>query len=469
MDARVTPMATRKGQLAVTETEIAQVRFGYGFGPQVVPATRAELLDQLYAPEDSVARYPGLSLAEALTVGRRFRDARQATRRKEIGSEERYRKAGQALRQASNEGVATSFARVVHSRAPFRERLTWFWTDHFTVAPRNPAARAMALNFVDDAIRPHVSGTFAQMLKAVIRHPAMLFYLDQFQSIGPASPIGVRTGKGLNENLARELLELHTLGAGSGYTQQDVRAAAKLLTGLSIDQRRGFTFRRQAAQPGAETVLGKTYGSSAAANVADIDAFLEDLAARPETARHLSQKLAVHFVADDPPESLVSDLTHAYQESGGDLGAVARVLVEHPEGVRTPLGKVKTPFEFIASSLIALGMRGDDIMGLEAGRLRRTVERPMAAMGQPFMRPSGPDGWPENARHWISPQGLATRISWAVAVADRVGQRAGDPRLFLERTLKGLSGAPLRFAVSAAETQAEGIALVLASAEFNRR
>ncbi len=451
------------------ETDVAQIRFGYGFGPRVAPATRANLLGQLSAPDEGANRYPSLPLTNALTLGRVFRDARKARRRDEPGSEQRYKKARQDLRQAANDGLATSLARVVHAHSPFRERLTWFWADHFTVAPRNLVARAIGLSFVDDTIRPHVSGTFANMLKAVIRHPAMLFYLDQAKSIGPNSPVGLRTGKGLNENLARELLELHTMGVGSGYTQNDVRAAAELLTGLSFDQRRGFIFRRRAAQPGAETVLGETYGSPAAANITDIDAFLEDLAVRRETARHLSQKLAVHFLTGEPPEVLVSDLTQTYLESSGDLGAVSQVLMEHPETAKLPLRKVKTPFEFIASTLIAVGLRGDEVMQLEPRTLRNLVERPMAAMGQPFMRPTGPDGWPEDPAHWISPQGLASRISWAVSVADKIGKRAGDPRIFLEHALHDLGGDSLRFAVSAAETQPEGIALVLASAEFNRR
>ncbi len=453
----------------MAETDIAQIRFGYGFGPGVAPAKRAILLEQFFKPDLGANRYPGLQLAQALTLGREFRKARKANQRNEPGSGDRFKNARQDLRQAAIDGLATSIARVVSASSPLRERLTWFWADHFTVAPRNIVARAMSPSFVDDAIRPHLSGTFAEMLKAVVRHPAMLFYLDQAQSIGPDSPVGRRTGKGLNENLARELLELHTMGVGSGYTQTEVRAAAELLTGLSFDRRRGFVFRRRAAQPGAETVLGNTYGSTSAADVADIDSFLEDLAARPETAHHLSQKLAVHFLVEKPPEALVSDLKLIYQETGGDLGAVTKVLMEHPETARLPLQKIKTPFEFISSSLIAFGVRGDEIMQIKAGRLRTLVERPMAAMGQPFMRPSGPDGWPEDAAYWISPQGLAARISWAVSVADHFGRRAGDPRSFLEQTLREHSGDHLRFAVSAAETKAEGIALVLASAEFNRR
>lgn len=453
----------------MVETDIAQVRFGYGFGPRAAPITRARLLEQALRQDEAAARFPGVSLSDALIMGQAVRSANKARRQGKQGANQKLKTARNALRQAGDDGLRTSLARVVDANSPLRERLTWFWADHFTVAARNPFSRAAALSFVDDAVRPHVLGRFSDMLKAVVRHPAMLVYLDQHQSIGPDSPVGKRTGRGLNENLARELLELHTMGVGSGYTQNDVRSAAELLTGLSFNQKQGFSFRPRAAQPGAETVLGKAYGSSQLAKVSDIDAFLEDLALRPETGQHLARKMTSHFLGNDASEPLVQDLALTYQQNDGDLGAVVRAFAEHPDSASSQLSKVKTPFEFIASTLIALGMRGDDVMRLKQGNLRKLVTRPLAAMGQPFMRPNGPDGWSEDPEHWISPQGLATRISWAVAVADKMGQRVGDPRQFLDKTLRGLSGPSLRFAVSAAETQAEGIALVLASAEFNRR
>ncbi len=451
------------------ETDVAQIRFGYGFGPHVRPATRTQLVSELFAPDNGVVDFPGLPLADALQLGQDFRHVNRAQRRNALGAEEQYETARRALRQAVNAGLQTIVARTVEAQSPLRERLSWFWADHFTVAPQTLLARAIALSFTDDAIRPYLTGPFAEMLKAVIRHPGMLIYLDQYRSVGPASPMGQRTGRGLNENLARELLELHTMGVGSNYTQTDVRAAAELLTGLSFDQGEGFVFRTQTAQPGPNTILGKTYGSDQIARLSDIDAFLEDLALRPETAHHLARKLAVHFVADAPPEALVDDLEASYRESGGNLGEMTRVLAEHPDTAAGSLHKVKTPFEFITSTMVAVGMRGSDVARYATRDLRRMIVVPLASMGQPFMRAPGPDGWQEDSAYWITPQGLATRISWAVAVADCVGQQVGDPRAFLDRTLGEVSSGPLRFAVSAAETQAEGIALVLASAEFNRR
>lgn len=373
------------------------------------------------------------------------------------------------MRTAMLEGLQTAFQRIVASYTPLRERLTWFWADHFSIAPRGSLVRAAAMSFVDEAVRPFMLGAFSDMLKAVMRHPSMLFYLDQHLSIGPDSRAAARSGRGLNENLARELLELHTLGVGSGYSQADVRATAELLTGLSIDPQRGFVFRANAAQPGPETVLGKSYGSDQRAQVDDIDAFLEDLALRPETARHLARKLAVHFLDDEPPEELIADLSATYQHSNGNLGEVTKVLLEHPDTGKLPLRKAKTPFEFIASSMVALGVDPSDISKFTARDLRRLIQRPLVTMGQPFMRPQGPDGWPEDPAHWITPQGLASRISWAVAFANLAGQQVEDPRMLLDQALGPIASDRLRFAVSAAETHVEGVALVLASAEFNRR
>ena len=453
----------------MAETDVAGIRFGYGLGPQARRLTRSQLMSEMSGPDQGTARHPGLSLDGALKLSREFRAANRAVRDGKKGAEAEYERVRKALRAAAAGGLVTAFVRIVDAPSPLRERLTWFWADHFTVAPQNAVARAAALSLVDDAIRPNLLGRFSVMLKAVVRHPSMLFYLDQHTSIGPDSRAALRTGRGLNENLARELLELHTMGVGSGYSQADVRATAELLTGLSIDPSRGFVFRPFAAQPGAKTILGKTYGSDGRARIGDIDDFLEDLALRPETARHLAHKLATHFLAEDPPEALVDDLQEAYRESDGGLGRMTRVLLEHPSTARRPLKKVKTPFDFIASTLIALGFSGKELQSFATRDLQRLIARPMAAMGQPFMRPLGPDGWSENAADWITPQGLATRISWASAVADRFSSRVSDPREFLTRTLGTVSGERLNFSVSAAETHSEGIALVLASAEFNRR
>ena len=201
----------------------------------------------------------------------------------------------------------------------------------------------------------------------------------------------------------------------------------------------------------------------------DIMQAMEDIAAHPDTARHLARKIAVHFVSGTPDRSLVAALEAAYRQGDGALLPVYRVLLDHPAARSEQLEKAKTPFEFIASSLVALGFKGREVMAMKERDMRRFLFQPMAGMGQQFMHAPGPDGWPEAAAHWITPQGLATRISWSMAVAEKLAPRAGDPRVFLDRTLGGLAGPDLRFAVGAAATRAEGVGLTLASAEFNRR
>ncbi|NKX44751.1 DUF1800 domain-containing protein [Roseibacterium sp. KMU-115] len=427
------------------------------------------MLAALGRPDRAARRHPVAPYAETAALRAELQAANAALREGQAGAEARRDAANAALVAAGRAGLRAVLARVLDTDAPLRERLVWFWADHFTVAAAGPTGRAAVPAFVDEAIRPHVTGRFADMLRAVIRHPVMLVYLDQHLSYGPGSAAAARGGRGLNENLARELLELHTLGVGGGYAQADVRAAAELLTGLMIDRDRAFVFRPAAAEPGAETVLGRRYGGDGPARIEDIDAFLGDLAAHPATARHLARKLAVHFVADDPPAALVEDLAAVYAAQGGDLMAVTGALVTHPLALAPTLAKVKPPLEFVASALVAGGVTAAEVAALEPGEVRRLLDVPLTHMGQPFQRPRGPDGWPEAPGDWITPQGLAARIGWATALAGRLVDRLGDPRGFLDAMLPGLAGPDLRFAVGAAETRREAVALVLASAEFNRR
>jgi len=445
------------------------IKFGYGIGPSAGDIAHEDLLPGLLKRDRLVTQYPSLELTAALELGRAYQRTNRDRRQNVDGAEEAFNTARSDLHKAQLDGLRTALIRILESDAPLRERLTWFWTNHFTIAPQSPLIRATTLDYVDTAIRPNLTRSFSDMLKAVIRHPAMLVYLDQFRSVGPGSPLAEKTGRGLNENLARELLELHTMGAGSGYTQADVRAAAELLTGLWVFHKGGFGFRPNAAHPGPETVLGQSYGDDGPARLSDIDGFLEDLAMRPETADHLARKLVVHFMSDTPDPEYVADISSVYQDTGGNLKEVTRALLDHPKSKDTRLNKVKTPFEFIASALLAFGLRAQDLRDASDKDLRALVWRPLSQMGQPFMRANGPDGWPEAQGYWITPQGLARRISWGVRITQRLGARVTDPREFLDQTLGAVAGDKLRFAVSAAETHHDGIALVLASAEFNRR
>ena len=348
----------------------------------------------------------------------------------------------------------------IETNAPFRERLVAFWSNHFTVSVQRPTLLGLAGAFEREAIRPHVAGKFRDMLIAAARHPAMLVYLDNALSIGPNSVAGRRRGRGLNENLAREILELHTLGVSSGYTQEDVREFAKILTGWSLgrteDSDAGhYKFQRFIHEPGDKTLLGVRY---AEAGEDEGVAALTALARHPATATHIAAKFARHFIADRPPDVVVSRLAKLFRDSDGDLAALARAAIEAPEAWADPLAKVKTPNEYVVSALRATGFAGDPEKLI--GSLR--------VLGQsPFAAPS-PAGWPDTADQWIGPESVLRRAEWAMAVALRA-ERAHRPDAFLDATIGPIANSETRAAVAGAPSMAEGLAMVLASAEFQRR
>ncbi|NHX27388.1 DUF1800 domain-containing protein, partial [Escherichia coli] len=267
-----------------------------------------------------------------------------------------------------------------------RERLVRFWADHFTALGKNPILRGLEFGYVEEAIRPNITGSFAGLLKAAVTHPMMLHYLDQARAVGPNAP-GAKGVRGLNENLAREVLELHTLGVGAPYAQDDVRELAELFTGMTVNSEQAFNFRPRLAEPGAEEVLGQRYGG-ATARLADIHAALDDLAHHPATARHIATKLAVHFVADLPDTGLVDHIAGTYAQTGGDLLACYGALLDHPAAWGAEAQKARQPFDFVAASLRAL----DAPMPEGDKAPLRLFARPMAEMGQPIEGPIGPDG-----------------------------------------------------------------------------
>ncbi|CAM5394543.1 hypothetical protein FALB51S_02097 [Frigidibacter albus] len=361
-----------------------------------------------------------------------------------------------------------TLARAVDAQIGFRERLLQFWTDHFTARPRGPDMGPMAQVFAEEAIRPHLAGRFADMLKAADTHPLMLVYLDQTVSVGPNSQAG-RKGGGLNENLAREMLELHTLGVGGSYGQADVRQLALLLTGLFWTYRAGWAFDPTRAEPGAETVLGESYGGAVPADVSEIHAALEDLALHPDTGRHLAWKLAVHFTSDDPDAGMVEDMAAAYARGGGALMPVYAAMLDHPAAWETFGAKTRQPQDFLVAALRSLGVSGAQVAQLAPGAVNNHLLGPLRRMGQPFAGPPGPDGWPEAASSWITPQGLAARIDWAMTAPRHWTRPLPDPRHLLRAALDDAAGERLVWAVGRAETAAEGAGLVLASPDFNRR
>lgn len=452
---------------------LAAIRFGTGLGPGVVPPASADvMLGLLAGPDLAAARWPVPVYDMAAPSRLAIRDTSRA-RREAVGTpeEEAAEVAYQVQRREVDatkwRALAAVAARNIGAEDALRERLVLFWADHFTVRGKNVAGEHMVSPYVESAIRPRVTGRFSNMLRAVVLNPEMLIYLDQIRSMGPNSEAAARRDRGLNENLARELLELHTVGVSGPYGQTDVRELAELLTGLSWNADRGMEYRRDQAEPGSETVLGVTYPPDASLRV--IETALQDLANHPATAAHLARKLAVHFVSDTPDEALVEALTATFIATEGNLLAVTRTLLEHPASWSPDLAKAKPPFAFLTSALRALGVDADDVAALDQRETRRLIGNPLALMGQPWEDPGGPDGWPEAAEAWITPQGLVARISWAIRLPRQIVDPLPDPRDFVVTALGAVAGEVTGFAAGAAESRHEGVGVVLASADFNRR
>ena len=452
--------------MAHSRQTISAFRYGFGFGADAPPQDADGLLAHLKNRRERLPVSKPMPTKDRFELFGEYLINQRPRNRREEGGQARFKATKSAIGAVRLEDFKRILIRAAYSRRGFRERLAWFWTDHFTAEAKNTLLSLMVPDMIETAIRPNLGRSFAEMLQAVTLHPAMLTYLNQKDSVGPNSPVGKRRKRGLNENLARELLELHTLGVGAGYTQKDVRQLAELLTGLTIDEN-GFLFQPRTAEPGAEQVLGKSYGGTVA-DLASIKSFLNDLALRPETARHIATKLTVHFISRLPDPNLIDTMTDAFLHSSGDLSAVYRTMLEHP-AAWTDLGaKVRQPVEFVAASIRALDVKGDKIAALSNRQLNTEILGPLRQMGQMPFRPSGPDGWSEDETDWITPPALAARIIWGSKMAARYGPEH-DPRTFVEATLGDAASDTLRLAVTRAASRGEAISLVLASPEFNRR
>jgi uncharacterized protein (DUF1800 family) len=363
---------------------------------------------------------------------------------------------------------------AVATDRPFIERLTQFWANHFAVSIDKNVVLGLAGSLEREAIRPNVLGRFSDMLLAVERHPAMLLYLDNHVSVGPHSRAarvlerrgGVRRA-GINENLAREILELHTLGVGSGYTQTDVTTFAEVITGWSIGGEgngrfpRGesgeFMFRPELHEPGSKVVLGKRYADTGYDQGVSV---LRDLAAKPATARFIATKLGRHFIADDPPARAVERIERAFLSSDGHLPTVYRALIETPESWAQLLAKYKTPNDYIVSTF-----RGIQLPELPPAR---GLLAPFEVMGQRTYSPGSPAGWPDRSADWDGASALIKRIEWADAVGQRVGSRC-DAVALAPQLLGDSLTAPTRTAIARAASASQALTLLLSSPEFMRR
>jgi uncharacterized protein (DUF1800 family) len=493
--------------MSLERAAIAATRFGFGARPGELRAIAGDpvgwVKSQL-APE----RSPPAAIAllppaedDVLAFGRFYVSQRL---RGANGAQLSERLERQGVSRAEIERLSVEDAFRLHFRAryenatkarldtafatdrPVYERLVHFWSNHFTVSAAKPQAQAMPPSFEKEAIRPHVCGRFADMLIASTKHPGMGIYLDNWSSIGPNSNwaknprmiprLGFGPGgrpTGLNENLGREILELHTLGVNGGYTQADVQALAAIITGWTYDRpaaryylneekgtRSGgqlFSFVADAHEPGPKTLLGKSYPP---AGVAQGEEALRDLAKKPATARFIATKLARHYIADTPPPAVIDRCAQAFARTDGDLRATMSALVDSPEAWSAPLTKFRRPEEY----LIAV-MRALDINQLPPG----VGANASGAMGQVIWRAQGPDGWADTAGPWLSGDLVWKRIEWAEALAARVSRADIEPVSIGDNALGPLLSAETRQTVQRAESPMQGMVLLLSSPEFQRR
>lgn len=455
---------------------LAVNRFGLGAGPGELAAAgadpRAWLARQAAEPPPEYPEFGKLAhSSEALLEFPRWRARLRQTRAgmqdssqpAPRGVEEKFR---EHFGPIMLEEFAARLAAAAATQAPFHERLAWFWANHFTVSAEKPVIVAVVGCFEREAIRPHVTRRFADLLLAAAKHPAMILYLDNHLSVRQgwrapwvARSEGFALPTGLNENLAREILELHTLGVNGGYSQADVTEFARVLTGWTVGRPAGpgFVFDPARHEPGARTLLGRTYAQD---GMAQGEAVLRDLAAHPATALHVATKLARHFIADEPPPEAVARIARAFRETDGHLPSVYAALLGCPQAWERPLVKLKSPIEYVVSCLRAL----------PAARAAKPQALFVALreMGQrPFFAPS-PQGWPDTAQAWAGADALWKRIEWAGVLAARAGSGV-DPLQLAHDGYGEALGEATRLAIERAESRQQGLALWLASPEFQRR
>jgi uncharacterized protein (DUF1800 family) len=468
---------------------IAANRFGLGAKPGELAQIGSQSRDWLYAQLSGAAPLvtgPELhssaeTLARGLEVRRELRAAKRAAAEATSDSDDKVNaveavmKIGQVYRPIYIAEATARLRQGVTTDRPFVERLTYFWTNHFAVSIDKNLVLGLAGSLEREAIRPNVLGHFSDMLLAVERHPAMLLYLDNHLSVGPhsraAGLLARRQGSqrrvGINENLARETLELHTLGVGGGYTQADVTTFAEVITGWSIGgdgygrrfaggEPGEFVFRPEVHEPGAKVVLGKRYPDTGYDQGV---AVLRDLAAKPATAHFIATKLARHFIADDPPTDAVEHVANAFLSSNGHLPTVYRALVELPDAWTQPLPKYKTPNDYVVSTFRGLQLPA------EGGRASLAA---FEVMGQRTYSPGSPAGWPDKSADWDGASALIKRIEWADAVGQRVGSRLDAKELAPQLLGDNLTPAT-RTAISRAASGAQAITLMLSAPEFMRR
>ena len=465
------------------QAAIAAHRFGLGEADlETVGSDARNWLTAQIGPADAPRGTGLLDTRQALEHVAAERELRRQAKNPPPGMTAQQLIAGH-YREVTIADARSRLATAATTTRPFAERLQAFWTNHFTVSVLKGSTRGLVGAFERDAIRPNIAGRFETLLVASTTHPAMLRYLDNAQSAGPHSRIVALAAKraarldetarvtGINENLAREVLELHTLGAESAragiYTQADVTAFAAVLTGWRVGQdgvMNGEPFDANWHEPGAKTVLGHRYGEGPEA----LHAVLRDLARHPATARFVSTKLARHFVADEPPPALVDRLAATYLRADGQLAEVYRELIASDAAWSPTLAKLKTPEEFVVSSARVLGLGSRLFEPAAAGGGAGYAALSIAGLGQRVQAAPSPAGWSDHADDWLGPDAVWKRVEWATRLSERAG-RTVDARRLAAQSLGPLLGAETSRQIERASDGQQALALLLLAPEFQRR
>ena len=492
------------------DTAVAHLLTRLGYGPRpgdiertrvMGPASYIDLqLGRRYPAdrhlEQRVATLESVGLQSRPLTERYYLPAVLVRRKRQLDAESDQRRvttADRAVLAASRvplqELSAQKVLRAVHSEGQLEEVLVDFWFNHFNVFPGKGATRNYVTEYEREVIRPHVLGNFRQLLGAVARSPAMLFYLDNWMSVGNTSSqrsAGTRRRprtlqpaarpRGLNENYGRELLELHTVGVDGGYTQADVVDVARAFTGWTIESPRqggGFRFDPRRHDDGEKRILGHRFAPGGGQK--DGERVLDILAAHPATAKHLATKLGRRFISDAPPTAFVERITSVFLQTRGDLRAVTRAVITSPDfqsatNYRT---KIRTPFEYVVASV-----RACDATVQDASALVTWIRE----LGQPLYGAQPPTGYDETAETWVGAGALLARMNFAVALANNrirgaecdlsrlaPATEAGFAEQLVARVLQGNASVSTRKTIASAPDLATALALVLGSPEFQRK
>lgn len=465
------------------QTEIAVLRFGLGARPGDLKAAAGDpcgwLTAQIRGAVPLAINTPLTPSDQIFAAYVAARDEQQQMRREAAATDAGI--AFNAIREAYQPQYRAQVLARAQSAAltdrPFAERLVHFWSNHFAVSADKGVVFGLAGTVENEAIRPHIGGRFIELLTAVEQHPAMIAFLDNQFSMGkdseaarliarrPFAADAPQRQLGINENLAREILELHTLGVNGGYTQADVTSFAQIITGWSIGGGKGrlaggapgrFYFRENMHEPGAKTFLGKTYYEQGQRQG---EVVLADLAGNPATARFIATKLVRHFIADDPPAAAVERVARAFQKTGGYLPQVYAALIQSPEGWDPDARKFKTPEDFVFSTLRALNVRPSQ---------PEEVVRSFELLGQRQYTPGSPAGWPDTSKSWDGSDALMHRVLWASRVAAKY-EHGVDPVELAASSLGSYARPETLTALKRATSSSQALALLLMSPEFQRR